>query len=91
VDAGLLGWRSVWLLHLGAATGRPFVMDTRLLGWRDGIYAWNAGYWGPHISFYGGANYGFGYGGIGYEGGRWDNGAFAYNRTVNNFGGVTDV
>jgi hypothetical protein len=57
-------------------------------GWRDGIYVWNAGYWGPHIGFYGGVNYGFGYGGIGYEGGRWENGAFAYNRAVNNFGGV---
>jgi hypothetical protein len=58
-------------------------------GWRDGIYVWNAGYWGPHIGFYGGVNYGFGYGGLGYEGGRWVNGVFAYNRTVNNFGGVT--
>jgi hypothetical protein len=58
-------------------------------GWRDGIYVWNAGYWGPHIGFYGGVNYGFGYGGVGYEGGRWVNGAFSYNRTVNNFGGVT--
>ncbi len=58
-------------------------------GWRDGIYAWHAGYWGPHVGFYGGVNYGFGYGGIGYEGGHWDNGVFAYNRTVNNFGSVT--
>jgi hypothetical protein len=58
-------------------------------GWRDGIYVWNTGYWGPHIGFYGGVNYGFGYGGVGYEGGRWANGVFAYNRTVNNFGGVT--
>jgi WXXGXW repeat (2 copies) len=58
-------------------------------GWRDGSYAWNAGYWGPHIGFYGGVNYGFGYGGSGYEGGYWNNGVFAYNRTVNNFGGVT--
>ena len=57
--------------------------------WRDGIYVWNAGYWGPHIGFYGGVNYGFGYDGVGYEGGRWDNGVFAYNRTVNNFGSVT--
>jgi hypothetical protein len=57
-------------------------------GWRDGIYVWNAGYWGPHIGFYGGINYGFGYSGVGYEGGRWENGVFAYNRTVNNFGGV---
>jgi WXXGXW repeat (2 copies) len=58
-------------------------------GWRDGIYVWNAGYWGPHIGFYGGVNYGFGYSGVGFEGGRWVNGVFAYNRIVNNFGGVT--
>jgi hypothetical protein len=57
-------------------------------GWRDGIYVWNAGYWGPHVGFYGGIDYGFGYTGLGYEGGRWENGVFAYNRTVNNFGGV---
>jgi hypothetical protein len=57
-------------------------------GWHDGIYTWSAGYWGPHVGFYGGIDYGFGYTGAGYEGGRWDNGVFAYNRTVNNFGGV---
>jgi hypothetical protein len=57
-------------------------------GWQDGAYVWNAGYWGPHIGFYGGVNYGYGYGGEGYEGGYWNNGVFAYNRTVNNFGGV---
>jgi hypothetical protein len=33
-------------------------------------------------------NYGFGYGGVGYEGGYWRDGAFFYNRTVNNVGGV---
>jgi hypothetical protein len=58
-------------------------------GWRDGNYAWNAGYWGPHVGFYGGVNYGFGYVGVGFEGGRWDNGVFAYNRAVTNFGSVT--
>ena len=57
-------------------------------GWHDGVYGWNAGYWGPHVGFYGGVSYGFGYGGVGYEGGRWNNGVFAYNRTVNNFGSV---
>jgi len=57
-------------------------------GWADGAYLWNGGYWGPHVGFYGGINYGFGYGGNGYEGGRWNNGAFAYNRAANNFGGV---
>ncbi|MDI4232923.1 hypothetical protein OZ411_08875 [Bradyrhizobium sp. Arg237L] len=56
--------------------------------WREGVYAWNTGYWGPRVGFYGGVNYGFGYGGVGYEGGHWDNGVLAYNRTVNNFGSV---
>ena len=58
-------------------------------GWRDGLYVWNDGYWGPHIGFYGGVYYGYGYGGVGYEGGRWNNGVFVYNQTVNNFGSVT--
>src|SRR5215467_4811693 len=57
-------------------------------GWSDGVYVLHAGYWGPHIGFYGGINYGFGYGGVGYEGGVWEHGVFSYNRTVNNFGGV---
>jgi hypothetical protein len=57
-------------------------------GWNNGSYAFNAGYWGLTVGFYGGINYGFGYGGFGYEGGRWDHGQFAYNRAVNNFGGV---
>ena len=57
-------------------------------GWNNGVYAWNAGYWGPPIGFYGGVNYGFGYGGVGYEGGFWRGGVFSYNRIVNNFGSV---
>src|ERR1700689_3029072 len=40
-------------------------------GWGDGVYAWNDGYWGSEVGFYGGVNYGFGYGGVGYQGGRW--------------------
>jgi WXXGXW repeat (2 copies) len=53
-------------------------------GWSNGLYVWNGGYWGPHIGFYGGVNYGYGYGGSGYEGGEWRGGAFFYNRSVNN-------
>ena len=53
-------------------------------GWDDGYYVFHEGYWGPHIGFYGGVVYGFGYDGVGYEGGYWRNGAFFYNRTVNN-------
>jgi len=57
-------------------------------GWNNGAYLFHTGYWGPHIGFYGGVPYGFGYTGDGYEGGYWQGGAFYYNRTVNN---VTDV
>jgi hypothetical protein len=55
----------------------------------DGAYVFNDGYWGPEIGFYGGVDYGYGYGGVGYEGGYWRDGAFFYNRTVNNVGGVS--
>jgi len=57
-------------------------------GWNNGVYVFNAGYWGPHVGFYGGISYGFGYGGVGFEGGFWRGGAFSYNAAVNNFGGV---
>jgi hypothetical protein len=53
-------------------------------GWGGSAYIFHAGYWGPHVGFYGGVNYGFGYTGRGYEGGYWNHGAFAYNRSVNN-------
>jgi hypothetical protein len=53
-----------------------------------GLYAWHPGYWGPHVGFYGGVNYGFGYMGVGFCGGEWRGGEFAYNRAVANFGGV---
>jgi WXXGXW repeat (2 copies) len=53
-------------------------------GWGGNAFVFHAGYWGPQIGFYGGINYGFGYFGHGYEGGRWDNGHFFYNRAVNN-------
>ncbi len=51
-------------------------------GWGGGLYAWHPGYWGPHIGFYGGINYGFGYGGVGFVGGEWRGGAFFYNTAV---------
>jgi hypothetical protein len=53
-------------------------------GWAGGLYLWHGGYWGPHVGFYGGVNYGFGYGGIGFAGGYWNHGVFVYNRAVNN-------
>jgi len=56
-------------------------------GWEGGVYLFHAGYWGPHVGFYGGINYGFGYGGIGFYGGEWRGGHFFYNGAVANFGG----
>jgi len=54
-------------------------------GWgAGGVYVWNAGYWGTHVGFYGGINYGFGYGGVGFVGGEWRGGTFAYNTAVVN-------
>src|ERR1700728_2931322 len=53
-------------------------------GFAGGVYGFHAGYWGPHVGFYGGVNYGYGYVGVGFAGGRWDGGHFAYNTAVSN-------
>jgi hypothetical protein len=60
-------------------------------GWGDNAFVFNQGYWGAQVGFYGGVNYGFGYAGVGYQGGYWNNGAFFYNRSVNNVGSVTNI
>jgi hypothetical protein len=52
-------------------------------GWGGNAFVFNEGYWGPQVGYYGGINYGYGYGGLGYEGGRWESGHFAYNTYVN--------
>ena len=53
-------------------------------GWQGGSYLFNDGYWGSSVGYYGGINYGYGYGGHGYDGGEWRGGRLYYNRTVNN-------
>jgi hypothetical protein len=60
-------------------------------GWGDGVFIFHEGYWGPYVGFYGGIVYGFGYEGVGYEGGYWNRGVFFYNRSVNNVTNVTNV
>lgn len=57
--------------------------------WTPGYWAWggeafifHAGYWGPVVGFYGGIDYGFGYFGHGFVGGRWEHDHFFYNREV---------
>ena len=53
-------------------------------GWGGSAFIFHEGYWGPQVGFYGGINYGFGYFGRGFEGGRWDHDHFFYNRSVSN-------
>jgi hypothetical protein len=52
-------------------------------GWGGEAYVFHVGYWGPVVGFYGGIDYGWGYPGRGYYGGRWDGDRFYYNREVN--------
>ena len=51
-------------------------------GWSGGLYVFHGGYWGPHVGYYGGVNYGFGYSGIGFVGGIWRGHDFVYNTAV---------
>jgi WXXGXW repeat (2 copies) len=51
-------------------------------GFGDGVYVFHEGYWGPRVGFYGGINYGYGYFGNGFYGGRWDGNVFRYNTAV---------
>ena len=59
-------------------------------GFSAGMYRFNYGFWGQYVGYYGGINYGFGYGGMGYQGGYWSGNRFNYNRSVNNVN-VTNV
>jgi len=51
-------------------------------GFTGGYYVFHRGYWGTQVGYYGGINYGYGYPGTGFVGGRWVGNAFAYNRAV---------
>jgi len=61
-----------------------FLWTPAYWGWGGSGFVFYEGYWGPQVGFYGGINYGYGYFGHGYEGGRWDRDHFFYNRSVNN-------
>ena len=54
--------------------------------WRcvGAILFFHPGYSSPHVGFYGGINYDFGYVGVGFAGGRWVGNTFAYNSAVSN-------
>jgi len=72
-----------WVPGAWVAPPNPGVLWTPpYWGFVNGVYAFNAGYWGATIGFYGGLNYGFGYAGDGFVGGRWDGGYFHYNTAI---------
>ncbi len=78
--AGYYWVRGVWV-----APPRPGLLWTPgYWGFAGGVYGWHDGYWGAHVGFYGGINYGFGYGGVGFGGGVWHGGVFRYNTAVVN-------
>jgi len=58
--------------------------------WDNDAYYFHPGYWAPEVGYYGGIDYGYGYFGHGYEGGRWNRDQFYYNRAVNNIN-VTNI
>ncbi len=76
--AGYYWVPGAWVLapYVGALWTPPY------WGFEAGRYRLHHGYWAPHIGFYGGINYGFGYVGRGYYGGYWRNRTFNYNRSV---------
>jgi len=79
-DSGYYWVPGAWVM----APEPGFLWTPGYWGWGGNGYAFNEGYWGLHVGFYGGVSYGYGYFGDGYEGGRWQDGHFFYNRSVNN-------
>jgi len=72
-----------WVPGTWVAAPQPgYLWTPGYWAYSGGAYGWRGGYWGPHIGFYGGVNYGFGYGGIGYVGGMWAGDHFRYNTAV---------
>jgi hypothetical protein len=70
----------------GAWTAAPYTGALWTPGYWGGYgsgYRFHRGFWGLHIGFYGGIDYGFGYTGHGYDGGYWRNNNFYYNQAVN--------
>lgn len=74
-----------WVPGVWVAPPRPgYLWTPGYWGYDGALYVYHEGYWGRHIGFYGGVNYGYGYGGSGYVGGRWSGNSFHYNTAVVN-------
>jgi len=85
-DTGYYWVPGAWVM----APEPGFLWTPGYWGWGGNGYAFNEGYWGLHVGFYGGISYGYGYFGEGFQGGRWQGGQFYYNRSVSNVN-VTNI
>ena len=72
-----------WIPGAWVPAPRPGLLWTPgYWGWERGRFFFHQGYWAPHVGYYGGVNYGFGYGGFGFAGGEWRGDRFHYNTYV---------
>ena len=85
-DDGYYWVPGTWVL----APERGYLWTPGYWAFSDGFYRWNPGYWALEVGFYGDIDYGYGYPGNGYYGGRWRGDHFYYNRAVNNVN-ITNV
>jgi hypothetical protein len=79
-DGGYYWVPGTWVM----APQPGFLWTPAWWGWGGGGYFFHEGYWGPHVGFYGGISYGFGYYGVGFVGGMWAGNVFRYNTAVFN-------
>src|SRR6202167_3305740 len=79
-DDGYFWVPGTWVL----APEPGFLWTPGYWGWGGEGFIFHEGFWGAQVGFYGGINYGFGYFGNGFEGGRWQGDHFFYNRSVMN-------
>jgi len=74
-----------WVPGVGVSPPRlGYLWTPGYWNFSGGSYRFNDGYWASDIGYYGGVNYGYGYGGSGYYGGRWEGERFRYNTAVVN-------
>jgi len=73
----------VWVPGQWAApTQVGYLWTPSYWAFENGVYLWHVGYWGNTVGFYGGLNFGYGFWGDGFVGGRWEGGHFMYNTAV---------
>lgn len=72
-----------WVPGVWVAPPQPGLLWTPgYWGYESGAYGWHDGYWAPNVGYYGGVDYGWGYDGDGFVGGRWAGRVFRYNTAV---------